>query len=164
MIGLLTCAGSLRRCVFRYFFKTTYNETIIRFGFYDILNYPGLSKCYPFRPSARPLITLTSTLIIHHKNLCVSDKWRIETINIVNFKDIYCKAPQIFWNISAENNLAVIGRLHRPSNEEWFRRVYISEENLLLLPSISFQILSKGTWNELFCFNRTLFSFYVLFL
>ena len=45
------------------FFKTMYNKTIFRFGFCDILNNQGLSKCYQPRPSAR-LITLTSTLII----------------------------------------------------------------------------------------------------
>ena len=46
------------------FFKTMYNLTIIiRFDFCDILNNPGLDKCYQPRPSAR-LITLASTLII----------------------------------------------------------------------------------------------------
>ena len=45
------------------FFKTMYNKTIIRFGFCDILNNQGLSKCYQPRPSAW-LITLTLTLII----------------------------------------------------------------------------------------------------
>ena len=45
------------------FFKTMYNETIIRFGFCAILNNQGLGKCYQPRPSVR-LITLTSTSII----------------------------------------------------------------------------------------------------
>ena len=46
------------------FFKTMYNKTItIRFGFCDILDNQGLSKCYQPPPSAR-LMTLTSTLII----------------------------------------------------------------------------------------------------
>ena len=36
---------------------------MIRFGFCDILNNQGLSKCYQPPPSAR-LMTLTSTLII----------------------------------------------------------------------------------------------------
>ena len=41
------------------YFKTTYNKTIIRFGFRDIRNNQGLGKCYQPRPSAR-LITRTS--------------------------------------------------------------------------------------------------------
>ena len=46
------------------FFKTTYNETIIRFaGFCDIINNQGLGKCYQPRPSGQ-LITLPLTLII----------------------------------------------------------------------------------------------------
>ena len=45
------------------FFKTTSNETIIRFGFYDIINNQGLGKCYQNRPSAQE-ITLPLTLII----------------------------------------------------------------------------------------------------
>ena len=49
-------------CVF-VFVKTTYNKTIIRFLFCDILNYQGLGKCYQPRRSTR-LITLILTLII----------------------------------------------------------------------------------------------------
>ena len=45
------------------FFKTVYNETIIRFGFCDIINNQGLGKCYQPRPSAQ-VITLLLTLII----------------------------------------------------------------------------------------------------
>ena len=45
------------------FFKTVYNETIIRFGFCDIINNQGLGKCYQPRPSAQ-VITLPLTLII----------------------------------------------------------------------------------------------------
>ena len=45
------------------FFKTVYNETIIRFGFCDIINNQGLDKCYQPRPSAQ-VITLPLTLII----------------------------------------------------------------------------------------------------
>ena len=45
------------------FFRTMYNKTIIRFGFYDILNNQSLGKCYQPRPSVR-LTTLTLTLII----------------------------------------------------------------------------------------------------
>ena len=40
-----------------------YEKTIIRFGFWNILNNEGLDKCYQPQPSAQ-LITLTSTLII----------------------------------------------------------------------------------------------------
>ena len=40
-----------------------YNKTIISFGFYDIRNNQGHSKCYQPRPSAW-LITLTLALII----------------------------------------------------------------------------------------------------
>ena len=61
-------SGSLRRCVVVIFFKPTYNKTIIRFGFCDILNNQGLGECFKPRPSAWP-ITLTSTLIISQKNL-----------------------------------------------------------------------------------------------
>ena len=51
-------------CVFVViFFKTMYKKTILRFGFWDIINNQGLGKCYRPRPSAR-LIPLTSTLII----------------------------------------------------------------------------------------------------
>ena len=40
-------------CVFVViFFKKMYKKTIIRFGFWDILNNQGLSKCYRPRPSA----------------------------------------------------------------------------------------------------------------
>ena len=39
------------------------NKTIIRFGFFDILNNQDLGNCYQPRPLAR-LITLTSILII----------------------------------------------------------------------------------------------------
>ena len=45
------------------FFKTVYNETIIRFGFCDIINNQGLGKCDQPRPSAQ-VITLPLTLII----------------------------------------------------------------------------------------------------
>ena len=45
------------------FFKTVYNETIIRFGFCDIINNQDLGKCYQPRPSAQ-VITLPLTLII----------------------------------------------------------------------------------------------------
>ena len=45
------------------FFKTMYNETIIRFGFCDIINNQGLDKGYQPRPSAQ-MITLPLTLII----------------------------------------------------------------------------------------------------
>ena len=51
--------GSLQRCVCRYFFiKTMYNKTVIRYGFWDILNNEGPGKCHQPRPSAW-LITLT---------------------------------------------------------------------------------------------------------
>ena len=45
------------------FFKTVYNETIIRFGFCDIINNQGLGKCYQPRPSAQ-LMTILLTSII----------------------------------------------------------------------------------------------------
>ena len=45
------------------FFKWMYNKTIIRFGFWDILNNQDLGKCYQPRPLVR-LKTLTSTSII----------------------------------------------------------------------------------------------------
>ena len=45
------------------FVKTSYNKTIIRLGFCDILNIQGLVNCYQPWPATR-LITLTSTLII----------------------------------------------------------------------------------------------------
>jgi len=49
---------------FRLLATVCFNKTIfIRFGFCDILNNRGLSKCYQPRPLAQ-LITLTSTLII----------------------------------------------------------------------------------------------------
>ena len=45
------------------YFKAMCNKTIIRFGFSDIRNNPGPSKCYQPWPSAR-LKILPSTLII----------------------------------------------------------------------------------------------------
>ena len=56
-------SGPLRRCVCCYFLQTMYNETIIRFGFCNIINNQGLGKCYQPRPSAQ-VITLPLTLII----------------------------------------------------------------------------------------------------
>ena len=46
------------QCVCRYFFKTTYNKTVITFSFSDIRNNQGLDKCLRFW-----LIAFTSTLI-----------------------------------------------------------------------------------------------------
>ena len=52
------------------FFKTRYNKTIIRFGFCDILNNQGLSKCYQPQPSASADNTyLNLDHSGYHKNL-----------------------------------------------------------------------------------------------
>ena len=57
------------------FFKTMYNNAIIRFSFSDILNNQGLGKCYHPPPSAQlitcvtliiPDITKTSSIIIRY--------------------------------------------------------------------------------------------------
>ena len=50
-------------CLSFIFSKTTYNKTVIRFGFRGIRKNQGLGKCYQPWLSAR-LITLFSTLII----------------------------------------------------------------------------------------------------
>ena len=50
-------------CLSFIFLKTTYNKTIIRFGFRGIRKNQGLGKCYQPWLSAQ-LITLFSTLII----------------------------------------------------------------------------------------------------
>ena len=50
-------------CLSFIFSKTTYNKTVIRFGFRGIRKNQGLRKCYQPWLSAR-LITLFSTLII----------------------------------------------------------------------------------------------------
>jgi len=43
------------------FFKTTSNETIIRFNFWDIRNNQGLGKCHLRPIIVHPTITTTTT-------------------------------------------------------------------------------------------------------
>ena len=57
-----------------------YNKTIIRFGFFDILNNQGVGKCYQPRPSAR-LVTVTLNLIIPDITEISSNNYLIFTGN-----------------------------------------------------------------------------------
>ena len=53
---------------FQFFFRSMYNETIIRFGFCDIQNNQGLGKGYQPQPSPsadNPYVDLNG----YHKNL-----------------------------------------------------------------------------------------------
>ena len=52
------------------FFKTMYNETIIRFGFCDIRNNQVLSKCYHVIPLSSTLIIPNITKTSSNNSLC----------------------------------------------------------------------------------------------
>ena len=63
------------------FFKTMYNKTIITFGFCDIQNNQGLSKCYQPQPSASA-ITKTSS-----NNCCGASVASVAAVHNLNIKE-----------------------------------------------------------------------------
>ena len=87
------------------FFKTKYDETVIRFSFCDVGNNQGISKWYQPRPLAQ-LITVTLTLIIPDIKKALSSDYSI----MPSF---------VYFDVQARGNGSIKGGHSNCTRDKW---------------------------------------------